>query len=150
MFWVRISIGARCTTLCDTVCQWLAPVRYHSKCKNLYVSGSNYYTIIILSEVNVCICLFIWWCLTSLSTIFQLYRGGQSLIFHSCTDLSTGLYQLFAVFVYVINIPLLYRSFYWTVSVICCICTNTVNSRYSPVERSRGRWLCKHFIFFKS
>jgi hypothetical protein len=24
MLWVRISIRARCTTLCDTVCQWLA------------------------------------------------------------------------------------------------------------------------------
>jgi hypothetical protein len=22
-------------------------------------------------------CLFVWWCLTSFSTIFQLYRGGH-------------------------------------------------------------------------
>ena len=25
----------------------------------------------------VCVCLLVWWCLTSFSTIFQLYRGGQ-------------------------------------------------------------------------
>jgi len=26
MLWVRISIRARCTTLCDKACQWLAKV----------------------------------------------------------------------------------------------------------------------------
>jgi hypothetical protein len=30
MLWVRISIEARCTTLCDKVCQWLAMCRWYS------------------------------------------------------------------------------------------------------------------------
>ena len=30
MLWVRISISARCTTLCDKVCQWLATGRCFS------------------------------------------------------------------------------------------------------------------------
>jgi len=30
MLWVGISIRARCTTLCDNVCQWLATGRWFS------------------------------------------------------------------------------------------------------------------------
>jgi hypothetical protein len=30
MLWVRISIRARCTTLCDKVCQWLTTGRWFS------------------------------------------------------------------------------------------------------------------------
>ena len=30
MLWVRISIGVRCTTLCDKVCQWVATGRWFS------------------------------------------------------------------------------------------------------------------------
>jgi len=30
MLWVRISIRARCATLCDNVCQWLATGRWFS------------------------------------------------------------------------------------------------------------------------
>jgi hypothetical protein len=30
MLWVRISIRARCTTLCDKVCQWLTTARWFS------------------------------------------------------------------------------------------------------------------------
>jgi hypothetical protein len=31
IMWVRISIRARCTTLCDKVCQWLATGRWFSQ-----------------------------------------------------------------------------------------------------------------------
>ena len=39
MLWVRISIRARCTTLCDKVCQWLATGRWFSPCPP--VSSTN-------------------------------------------------------------------------------------------------------------
>jgi hypothetical protein len=39
MLWVRISIRAKCTTLCDKVCQWLATCRWFSLCPP--VSSTN-------------------------------------------------------------------------------------------------------------
>ena len=39
LFWVRIWIRARCTTLCDKVCQWLAAGRRFSPCT--LVSSTN-------------------------------------------------------------------------------------------------------------
>ena len=39
MLWVRISIRARCTTLCDKVCQWHATGRWFSPCTP--VSSTN-------------------------------------------------------------------------------------------------------------
>jgi hypothetical protein len=39
MLWVRISIRARCTTLWDKVCQWLAAGRWFSLCPP--VSSTN-------------------------------------------------------------------------------------------------------------
>ena len=32
MLWVRLLLRARCTTLCDKVCQWLAAGRWFSPC----------------------------------------------------------------------------------------------------------------------
>jgi len=39
ILWVRISIRARCTTLCDKVCQWLATGQWFSPV--LPVSSTN-------------------------------------------------------------------------------------------------------------
>jgi hypothetical protein len=39
MLWVRIPIRARCTTLCDKVCQWLATGKWFSP--GLPVSSTN-------------------------------------------------------------------------------------------------------------
>jgi len=39
VLWVRISIRARCTTLCDKVCQWLAAGRWFSP--GIPVSSTN-------------------------------------------------------------------------------------------------------------
>ena len=39
MLWIRISIRARCTTLCDKVCQWFAAPRCFSLCPP--VSSTN-------------------------------------------------------------------------------------------------------------
>jgi hypothetical protein len=39
MLWIQISIRARCTTLCDKVCQWLATGQWFSP--GLLVSSTN-------------------------------------------------------------------------------------------------------------
>ena len=39
ILWVLISIRARCTTLCNTVCQWLATGRWFTPCP--LVSSTN-------------------------------------------------------------------------------------------------------------
>jgi hypothetical protein len=43
---------------------------------NMYKGGWFYYQECIMDFSFVCF-LFAWWCLTPLSTIFQLYRGSQ-------------------------------------------------------------------------
>jgi hypothetical protein len=77
MFWVRILIRAKCTTLCDKVCQWLATGQWFS------LGSLKLKTIKLVSVVsmlntalkNKFVCLFVHF--TPLSTIFQLYRGVQ-------------------------------------------------------------------------
>jgi hypothetical protein len=62
-----IRIRERCTTLCDKfVC-------------DLRQTVVSFWVLRFFPPIKLGlkVCLFAWWCLTPLSTIFQLFRGGQ-------------------------------------------------------------------------
>jgi hypothetical protein len=49
MLWAGISIRARCTTLCDKVCQWLAASQWFSPCTPHF---TRHFRIKIISKVG--------------------------------------------------------------------------------------------------
>jgi hypothetical protein len=57
------------TALCNKDRQWLAAGRWFSLGTPVSSTNKTYFCLFV--------CLFVWWCLTPLSTIFQLYRDGQ-------------------------------------------------------------------------
>ena len=45
MLWVRIPLGARCTTLCDKGCQWLLTCRWFSPCPPVSTNATDRHDI---------------------------------------------------------------------------------------------------------
>jgi hypothetical protein len=50
---------------------------YHHWCCEVESQSGLVDNVGIIDHYCLVVCLFVWWCLTPLTTIFQLYRGGQ-------------------------------------------------------------------------
>ena len=92
MLWARISIKARCTTLCDQICQWLATGRWFSP--GPQVSSTNKTDRHDITKILLKV---------SLNTIKQTYKHTNITFMINCVYIDLLINNLVMIFQHLIN-----------------------------------------------